>query len=994
MRAEQDLKRLQSITNSTIIGVKDNIDELGRFVNRPLEITYSYPPNGSLDHASIPAVHASLSRGYKDLFQGSISNKSSANETEPAQPPPDKKRGRDKTKNVWEDLLSAWYTISGQISLFAAEEYTLRYLDSACSKELDYVAKQEALLLSHQERKRSALVALRARLQALKADLRRFARRLQSVAIDPSSMISPKLKLLIDVLSGNHTTSFKCIIFVDERSMAFTLADFLRRIPGLQWARPAALVGHSTTERDRAFSMDSQDQQRVVDAFRSDKVNVVVATSVAEEGLDFQACHLVIRFNEIKTITSYLQSRGRARFRTSTFVTFVAEGEAKTLQRYENFRAAEALLETKYAAAATAVAASSVALPEDVVSSQDVACREPNFTIAETGAILTYDNAVDLLELLCASAPSDEYGVVRTQYTTFATRDGFECTVRLPPCLPLPRNMLQYRSAIPRGSKREARNAAAFATVKALYELGIFNNRLLPVHAKRTPFGQDAYMRPPMDVSDVEKYMTVDVETPWIELLPGNDCWLHTLHLDGSPVVGFVTANWIPEEEFSVGGHQFRISPTESVQFNGDEIQTLTEYTLKLFPLCGLSMENFTPPLAFYLCALRQFDGSACWASMHSLIKSSFVPDWDPRRDTAEENVLVVNRIRPGYLHTMRSADTGLRMLDQPREVDGKCFEKNFNNFYDYYVDIATKGNRGEKQWGQRILRLLDSDSPMVLLNQLPRLATTQYDITSPTGLDQLGEAKPNLGRFAPIPLCNRLNLSLPVATVVRHLPQLYRRIVDIHRVGQLTCKLKLPPVSFNALIEATTLPHSGMGFENQRLETLGDAFLKVGVSVYAFMQFPFKHEGQLTNMRIPSVSNRSLLGRARAKGLQRFLSGESANRKGAWTPELAGVGQVVMPRRSMQECVESLLGAAFADGGVDAALAFGRSMDLCFGEDERTWSARYLHRTPTPSRTLFENVRLGHLATSSVLTVPVASKQTWLPIQRWRPHPRGSYTS
>lgn len=46
----------------------------------------------------------------------------------------------------------------------------------------------------------------------------------------------------------------------------------------------------------------------------------MVATSVAEEGLDIRQCNVVIRFDLAKTVLAYIQSRGRARKPGSDYI--------------------------------------------------------------------------------------------------------------------------------------------------------------------------------------------------------------------------------------------------------------------------------------------------------------------------------------------------------------------------------------------------------------------------------------------------------------------------------------------------------------------------------------------------------------------------------------------------------------------------------------------------------------------------------------------------
>lgn len=58
--------------------------------------------------------------------------------------------------------------------------------------------------------------------------------------------------------------------------------------------------------------------------FRSGLKNLIIATSVLEEGIDLLAYHLVISFDSPDNITSFIQRRGRARQGVSEFVVMKA----------------------------------------------------------------------------------------------------------------------------------------------------------------------------------------------------------------------------------------------------------------------------------------------------------------------------------------------------------------------------------------------------------------------------------------------------------------------------------------------------------------------------------------------------------------------------------------------------------------------------------------------------------------------------------------------
>ena len=66
--------------------------------------------------------------------------------------------------------------------------------------------------------------------------------------------------------------------------------------------------------------------QKTLEAFRTKRLNVLVSTSVLEEGIDITQCNLVIRFDKIQEFRSYVQSKGRARSKPSQYLVMVEKG--------------------------------------------------------------------------------------------------------------------------------------------------------------------------------------------------------------------------------------------------------------------------------------------------------------------------------------------------------------------------------------------------------------------------------------------------------------------------------------------------------------------------------------------------------------------------------------------------------------------------------------------------------------------------------------------
>nr|CDI56848.1 related to cell cycle control protein dicer [Melanopsichium pennsylvanicum 4] len=153
---------------------------------------------------------------------------------------------------------------------------------------------------------------------------------LPSVLMLDATNTSPKVLRLIQTLKcfAPSAATFCGIIFVGRRQTATLLVELIKRIPSLSFIHPEYLLGHDNSSSSGGGSgMDWHDQVQVLNRFRHRKsTNLLVATSIAEEGLDIQAANLVIRFDLFNRHISFLQSRGRARAKGSRFILMAETG--------------------------------------------------------------------------------------------------------------------------------------------------------------------------------------------------------------------------------------------------------------------------------------------------------------------------------------------------------------------------------------------------------------------------------------------------------------------------------------------------------------------------------------------------------------------------------------------------------------------------------------------------------------------------------------------
>lgn len=157
------------------------------------------------------------------------------------------------------------------------------------------------------------------------------------------------------------------------------------------------------------------------------------------------------------------------------------------------------------------------------------------------------------------------------------------------------------------------------------------------------------------------------------------------------------------------------------------------------------------------------------------------------------------------------------------------------------------------------------------------------------------------------------------------------------------------------SLLEALTCASSSDAFDLERLEMLGDSFLKMAVSIYVYWHEDHKDEGKLTKYRGRQISNKNLFTLAWNKELPEYLKCAVLSRS-TWAPpgytlpdsfekrarknnvrnecngggsaegpqhDKAEVTRQLIPDKSIADSVEALIGAHLTHCGYTTALQF-----------------------------------------------------------------------
>ncbi|MCK5024810.1 MAG: DEAD/DEAH box helicase, partial [Thermoplasmata archaeon] len=142
--------------------------------------------------------------------------------------------------------------------------------------------------------------------------------------LEAASVESPKLgrvkKLVVAQL--NQKPDSRIIVFTHYRDTSEMVAKALSEISII---RPVKFVGQATKGKDKGMSQKKQVE--VLDKFKDGDFNVLVATSVAEEGLDIPSTELVVFYEPVPSEIRTIQRRGRTgRHRAGKVVILISKG--------------------------------------------------------------------------------------------------------------------------------------------------------------------------------------------------------------------------------------------------------------------------------------------------------------------------------------------------------------------------------------------------------------------------------------------------------------------------------------------------------------------------------------------------------------------------------------------------------------------------------------------------------------------------------------------
>lgn len=136
----------------------------------------------------------------------------------------------------------------------------------------------------------------------------------------------PKLSRALEIIENQleEAPESRIIVFTNYRDTATALLRFLQSNAS-DAVRPVRFVGQASRENDEGLSQKKQSE--ILEKFRAGEYNVLIATSVGEEGIDIPSTDMVLFYEPVPSEIRSIQRKGRTgRARAGRVVVLIAKG--------------------------------------------------------------------------------------------------------------------------------------------------------------------------------------------------------------------------------------------------------------------------------------------------------------------------------------------------------------------------------------------------------------------------------------------------------------------------------------------------------------------------------------------------------------------------------------------------------------------------------------------------------------------------------------------
>lgn len=755
-----------------------------------------------------------------------------------------------------------------------------------------------------------------------------------------SGLFTTKIVCLIEsLLDYKNKEDIRCIIFVERVITAVVLQSLLSVFLPIyiSW-KTKYIAGNNSGVQCQT----RKKQNEIVEEFREGLVNIIVATSILEEGLDVQSCNLVIRFDPSATVCSFIQSRGRARMQNSDYLLMVKSGDESTLGRLQNYLSSGCIMRKE-----------SIRHASDPCCPLEDGLDDESYSVPSTGAIVTLSSSVSLIYFYCSRLPSDGY--FKPAPRCDINKITGTCTLRLPNSCPVQTVSVQ-------GDIKNLKQRACLEACRQLHEAGCLTDHLVPgildeeadaQQIVKEPYNDDQPVFFPADLvlhtsdtSKIKYYCYIielnqkfDYEVPVENVVLALRGWLEPDILNtvceleanrGTMTVNFKALGTIqlsPEQVLSCRKFQIKLLRVlldhkvdrlqEVLDLDGLKLGDDRIIDYLLLPSTGGKLINWEAVKSGAFSFDNALEGHVC--------NEDIVQTESGRVCACLLKNSLVYTPHNGHVYCTTGILNGLNENSLLKQRDGSRIT--YKNYYRLRHGICLRSGKTLFVKGKHIFHVQ---------NYLQRRRNQKEKESRFTSV----ELPPELCRVIMYPISISTIYSFSFVPSIMHRIETLLLATNLKKL-HLDNGMQNVVIPTSKILEAITTKKCQEKFHLESLETLGDSFLKYAACQQLFKTYENHHEGLLSIKKDRIVSNVALCKLGVERKLPGFIRTEVFEPKSWMIPgdnsstfamdeeslsdeiRVYVSGRRKVKSKTVADVVEALIGAYLSTGGESAALLY-----------------------------------------------------------------------
>lgn len=799
------------------------------------------------------------------------------------------------------------------------------------------------------------------------------------------------------------------LVFTAERSTCALLSDITNEFASMEanfWNisprfNTTYVIGVSTLHYHQKLSVGVKEvsfkiNNARLESFHNSRFSVLFATNVLEEGIDVRSCNIVIRFDRFSTLHSFIQSKGRIRQQQAKFYAFALEKDAHGVKtKITNMRIAEDSMENilgKYC----------VDEPEfngDFDYFGDLPLDEYMFVTPLTQIDLR--GSTSYIYQYCNKFSSKSEYMIKPRFY-FQKEDGkIQCLLRLPhEC-----GIFEDISSDFLNDKKLAKQHCCLRAIKLLYIKGKIDNSLTSVReGTRKPIIQQTSEKQNIPVNFYEKkipqclkytqnltlFSCYQIEFSEFSTCKSRESLYSNLNLnDSDGKIVILTPRDISSVSFplasSVFSLQINVNPFSlgKIEFDNTKLDKIKEFNkvlindfLRVMPKsCVWSPENGH---YFLLFALFNKNNEIDYSVMgnFSLYTSMTLQTMAslPTVNSLEKSKMKGLLVAKNYLKDKR-----IYYVTNHDEVTSKSIITGTEKTYQSYFS-----NKYSKTLPDDETMLTCIQMSMGALNLLNNVVSFQTKSFTTIHL--------------PASCVIHVPLSMALIFKLRAIPSIIKRLIDfiiiedwckdkleidginkvdssaldsfVHKmsfsISTITTNQKTyskffdyvdqywndssvssPKILFKSVFQALTRVSSNECCNYERMENLGDGFLRFILTMVLYVSNPDSEEGFLSLIRGRVVSNRYFSQLGKKIGVEKVINSKITVFGSNWCPPCSVVkkenfdmtaNEILMyqyiPEKSIADVVESLVGCCLISSNISRVYEFLLKLNIFNNEN------------------------------------------------------------